>query len=242
MKNKLNEAKLRAYHKCTEYRLHFGGTDELNLVQRLVRDSYISVITQFLKNENTEKDLAAITVTAVNRLIFKLELNKKLLEPELTSLQNKVLIHINEVYKKLPLDKFIPVYSNYPLNLKVKKTLLELEVPATLSLPDTSIHIVDFLPYSKAHTVELDLPTICKLQYFKETFLNTKKPRRFRAHIFCITDEHLNYYCFTDKDITKKSISILNTVITQYENRIHYPLYNCNNHCVFKSKCNITEK
>lgn len=240
--NKLSEAELRAYHKCTEYGLHFKGKDELSLVQQLVRDCYITVITQFLKNEYAEKDLAAITVDSINKMLFKLELHKRLLDPELTSLRNKILLHLNDVYKKLPLNKFIPVYSNYPLNLKVKKTLLELEVPATLSLQDTSIHIVDFLPYSKAHTVELDLPTICKLQYFKENFVKVPKPKRFRAHIFCITDEGLNYYCFSDKDVTKKSINILNTVVTQYENRIHYPIYNCNNHCVFKNRCSTTEK
>lgn len=233
----LAQERLRAIQKCTELGIFYKGEESIDAFNSVIKLAYVNIITNLIRL-NYEADLASLTTKAITRSVLDLKDYDMLHDTEKRNLKQRALLAINEIYKVLPLDKYIPVYSRHNVSVKVSKTLIQLEIPAMFKRSSNIIHYIDFINSNKNHTVEWDMPTYLKLFYLDKKYQKEQKSTYVRAHLFNFSKESKVYYKIIEStDLTKKHKERLNNLIKTYEAGYHYPIPNCSASCPFREKC-----
>lgn len=156
--------------------------------------------------------------------------------------EKKVILGLNDVLNLLPAHLYQPVWLHEILPVTVtKNTSIQIDVSAFLkTLKLQTIHIVTFSPFNTYHSLINDPLNLLKILSFKDVVKGSRnldiRPNAV-LHVIGFAGTELLYHKISSKDLNNIDTSAIIKSIQTYENKYHMPLLNCNNNCIFKTKC-----
>jgi hypothetical protein len=257
IKNKLvTEEELRAYARCSEFSYR-GGRVELPIKTAIIEFAYIRLVLNMLRNQTFDY---RFELNQVLRSAYK-HLGVANVSPEeIQELIRTAAIGVDELFKTIPPNLYIPIFGAFEFPVKVSKSTTMLRVSSILTTkrslnqgapandPDyraRTLHAVTFSPYHVVRDMEADI-----VQQVKALTLGSANPVRMgndkprvRLHIFSAKQNpaevglHYTYIEHrTPIDFTAWG-KYLEQPIKQLESQYHYPLTPCPYACPFRATC-----